>query len=495
MTPPNDKKPGKGGSKGAPTGAMLRGRERHLVQRFSYGLTPPLASAVRANGGADAWFERQLTRPGSFADSAAGATRRWFRDLDRSPSELWQRQAKEIRGGWEVMDDYGRWLLVRRIMTNRPVHEKMTEFWESMLHVPVTGDAQFTWRVRYGDAIRTHALGRFDQLLAATVTHPAMLIHLDAASSTKKAPNENLGRELLELFTLGAGNFTEDDVKASSRILTGYRVDMWKTWAASYGSEDHWRGTVKVRGFKHSNRKPDGRGVVKEYLRYLAHHPDTAHRVCERLATKFVQQDPPAGLVRRLAKVYLAHDTAIVPVLRALVASREFRVAADAKTRDPGEDVVATYRAIGARIKKPTGDKSAANVILWQANSVGLTPHGWPRPDGTPVTDDVWSSPARMLASFDLHWAVSGGWWPTAQISYRTATDWVPKKGLKFRDLVDALSKDLLHLPASNRLLETCSRATGCRAGELIDRDHAVAQWDWPRLMTAVLDSPDHFTC
>ncbi len=135
----------------------------------------------------------------------------------------------------------------------------MTEFWEGMLHVPVSGDAHFTWRVDYGDTIRRHALGRFDQMLVETTTHPAMLIFLSAATSTKRAPNENLGRELLELHTLGAGNYSEDDVKASSRILTGWHVDLWKTWAASYVEEDHWTGTVQVRGFRDRNRKADGR--------------------------------------------------------------------------------------------------------------------------------------------------------------------------------------------------------------------------------------------
>ena len=110
-------------------------------------------------------------------------------------------------------------------------------------------------------------------MLAETTTHPAMLIFLSAATSTKRAPNENLGRELLELHTLGAGNYSEDDVKASARILTGWHVDLWETWAASYVKEDHWTGTVKVKGFKDKNRKGDGRELTKDYLRYLAHHP------------------------------------------------------------------------------------------------------------------------------------------------------------------------------------------------------------------------------
>ena len=274
---------------------LLSPAERHLVTRFGYGVDATLAKDVRRAGGARAWFEQQLTRPGSFPDRAADEVRRWWPDLDRKPADLWQRQVQEVRGGWEVMDDYGRWLLVRRIRTRRPVLEKMTEIWEGMLHVPVSGDGHFTWRVDYGDTIRRHALGRFDQLLAATTTHPAMLVFLSAATSTKRAPNENLGRELLELHTLGAGNYSEDDVKASARILTGWHVDLWKTWTASYVKEDHWTGPVQVRGFRTRTRRRDGREVTREYLRYLAHHPDTAHHVAERLATKLVRDDPPAG--------------------------------------------------------------------------------------------------------------------------------------------------------------------------------------------------------
>ncbi len=476
--------------------ALLNKSQRHLVTRFGYGVDATLAKDVRRAGGAQAWFEKQLTRPGAFPDAAADSVRRWWPDLDRSPSDLWQRQVKQIRGGWEVMDDYGRWLLVRRIRTRRPVLEKMTEFWEGMLHVPVSGDAHFTWRVDYGDTIRRHALGRFDQMLAETTTHPAMLIFLSAATSTKRAPNENLGRELLELHTLGVGNYSENDVKASARILTGYHVDLWKTWKASYVKEDHWTGKVEVRGFSHKNRKGDGRDVTKEYLRYLAHHPDTALHICERLATKFVRDDPPRSLVKRLAKVYRKNNTEIVPVLRALVASKEFRAAAGRKLRDPSEDVVATYRALGVGIARPRRSDSGANAMLWQASGLGLSPHAWPRPDGTPVSNDIWASPARALASMGMHWSMAGGWWPTVGLHYPKPTRWVPaKKPIKFADLVDEVSRDLLHRPATKRLVETASLATGCRPKERIDRDHGLFQWGFPRLLAAVLDSPDHLAC
>lgn len=476
--------------------SLLTPSQRHLVTRFGYGVDATLAADVRRAGGAQEWFEQQLTRPGAFRDAQADEVRRWWPDLDRKPAELWQRQVQEVRGGWEVMEDYGRWLLVRRVRTRRPVLEKMTEFWEGMLHVPVSGDAQFTWRVDYGDTIRRHALGRFDQLLAATTTHPATLIYLSAATSTKRAPNENLGRELLELHTLGAGNYDEDDVKASARILTGHHVDLWKSWAHSYVKEDHATGVVQVRGFRHANRKADGREVTREYLRYLAHHPDTARHVCQRLATKFVRDDPPQALVNRLAKVYLKNDTAIAPVLRALVASKEFRTAAGEKLRDPSEDVVATYRALGVRIGRPTQNDSAAAAILWQASGLGLSPHAWPRPDGTPVRNDVWASPSRALGSMGMHWSMAGGWWPSSGLRYQEPSAWVPaKKPIRFKDLVDAVSRDLLHRPATKGLLTTACLATGCKPKEKIDRDHGLYEWGFPRLLAAVLDSPDHLAC
>ena len=121
------------------------------------------------------------------------------------------------------MESYQRWLLMRRIRTKRQVQEVMTEFWLNHLNVPANGDATFTWRFDYDRQIRARALGSFRDILYAAVTHPAMGIYLNNAVSTKSHPNENLGRELLELHTVGRGEYTEDDVKNSARILTGWR--------------------------------------------------------------------------------------------------------------------------------------------------------------------------------------------------------------------------------------------------------------------------------
>lgn len=475
----------------------LPAADRHLVTRFSYGLTPELARDVRRAGGAEEWFAQQL-RPGSVPDPGVPDPVDWWPGLGRSAKDLWRRQQQGIEGVWEVTAQYSRACLLRRIHSRRQVHEVMTEFWENLLHVPADGDAHGLFRASYGEVVRHHALGRFDEMLQATTVHPAMLVYLDGAVSTRRAPNENLGRELLELHTVGRGAYSEADVKDSARILTGWSVDMWGTWAPSYRRDDHATGRVEAVGFRHANRSRDGRDVTMAYLRHLAHHPATARRIARRLAVKFVGDRPSAGLVARLARVYREHDTQIAPVLRALVASKEFRRSAGAKVRDPGEDLVATYRALGVRLRKPPrgerGERFGAMQMLWQAGSLGTTPYGWPRPDGQPLDNESWSSPGRILASMQLHYDLAGGWWPTAGTHYRSPRQWLPDTPVRFDDLVDHLAQQVLGRHASRRLVKACSQAVDVRPGARITPTHDLVRWSFPRLLVTLLDSPDHLT-
>jgi hypothetical protein len=479
---------------GAP---LLSAPNRHLVGRFSYGITPALTATVKRHGGARAWFEKQLS-PETIPDSGADALRSWWSGLDRTAQELWTRQVQEIEGGWEVMADYQRWVMVRRMASQRQVLELMTDFWENHLNVPVSGDAQFTHRVSYGDTIRRHALGRFEDLLHAAITHPAMLIYLNQAVSTKRHPNENLGRELLELHTVGRGNYGEPDVKGSARILTGWLVDLWDTWEPTYDAGAHWTGPVTVMGFSDPNAAADGRDLTRRYLTYLARHPDTAKRIARKLARKFVRDDPPQSLVDQLARVYLANDTAIKPVLRALVASPAFAGAPGLKVKDPVEDVVSTYRVLQARLHRPpetdAGEEFAANAMLWQASNLGALPLAWPRPDGQPSDNDSWSSPARMIASLDLHYVLSGGWWPDTGITYRAPAKWLPKPSVRFDVLVDHLSQQLLGRRSTSTLLKACCEAVALTPGTRITADHGLVKWEFPRLLTTFLDSPAHLT-
>jgi hypothetical protein len=472
---------------------LLSGSARHLVGRFSYGVTPALARQVRAAGGPLAWFEEQL-HPERVGDGRAGELRSWWPSLSRSATEIWHRQRDEVEGGWEVMADYQRWVLLRRIHSRRQVLEIVSELWENHFNVPVYNDNAWFWRTQYGDTIRSLALGRFDDLLHAVITHPAMLISLDNVSSSADHPNENLGRELLELHTIGRGEYDEDDVKSSARILTGWSADMWDTFEPVYRKRWHWTGPVTVIDFQHPNGEADGRPVTREYLTYLAHHPATARRVARKLAVKFVSDDPSDALVAELAQVYLDHDTEIRPVLRALVRSAEFKGAAGAKVRDPGEDVVAAYRALDVRFERPPtggkGESYAANQILWQADSIGTKPFDWPRPDGQPIDNQAWASPSRMLASMVIHMDLAGTWWPSKGATYHGPAWWVPRYPVRFDLLVDHLSQRILHRRSTAQLLQACCEAVDVRPHEKITRDHGLVRWNWYRLLSTFLDSP-----
>lgn len=462
-----------------------------MGNRFAYGITPALNRRIVAAGGPRPWFTEQLN-PQAIPDADAEAMDRWWGSINADYDEIWDRDRTKVESGWEAMANYARWCLLRRIYSHRQVLEVMAEFWENHLYIPVHDDGVFTYRASFGKMLRDHALGRFDDMLYAATTHPAMGISLDNANSTRRGVNENHGRELLELHTVGQGNYTEDDVKGSAHVLTGYRVETWRTWHNYYDPAAHVTGPIKVMGFSHSNTDPDGRVAVRAYLRYLAHHPATAKRIAHKLAVRFVADNPSPGLVERLAEVYLTHETAIKPVLLALVDSDEFARSAGKKVRTPTDELVATHRVLETQIRRPTGGKSAANAILWQAANLGQMPFDWPRPDGPPDRADAWTGASRMLASFGLHWGMAGGWWPTQDISYRPRTSWVPQKGMRFDQLVDHLSRVLLGRVSTGKLLQACCQATQTRPGERLTVDHPVLQWRMPLVLATVLDTPDH---
>ncbi len=193
---------------------LLSPAARHLVTRFSYGVTPALARQVRAHGGAHQWFEWQL-EPSRIHDPAAANLVSWYPGLDWSPQKLWAKTQDGSMPFWQVMQAYQAWLLVRRIRSQRQLLELMTEFWENHFNVPVMADGVFSWRKRYGDMLRANALTSFENLLQKASVHPAMGIFLGNAVSDKTHPNENQGRELLELHTVGVGNYTENDVSSA----------------------------------------------------------------------------------------------------------------------------------------------------------------------------------------------------------------------------------------------------------------------------------------
>ena len=326
-----------------------------------------------------------------------------------------------------------------------------------------------------------------------------MRVYLDNWSSVKNKPNENQGRELLELHTVGRGaGYTEAMVKDSAKILSGYTVDWGKTYAEKYDATRHTTGAVNVLGFSDANAAADGQAVTVAYLKYLANHPSTASNLCRKLATYFVSDSPSDGLVASLAQVYLDSGTDMKAVLRALAGHPEFLTSPGQKSRTPVADMVATARVLDIDVQPP----GASNAYAYNANWANGGPalFSWPRPDGPPVVGQMWSSASRVFASFDMHLNHAGGYWPKGA-TYRSAPSWLPATSVRFDDYVEHLSRTWLGKPADARLQKAATTAvTGpekwavVTASTTVTKDHNLADWLFPRLVIALLDTPDHMT-
>ncbi len=467
-------------------------RERLFLNRFGTGFSQHALAGLRAVGTPEQWLAAQL-QPTLFAEHPKVAeVDGWFQPLWRSPAAKWATQVGGTKSGWEYGLDLGNWSLLRRIYSERSLLETMTDFWATNLNIPVGHDRAWIHRFDYDATIRANALGTFEDLLRECALHPAMRLYLDNWKSVRGIPNENQGRELLEIHTVGRdAGYTEAMVKDSAVLLSGYTVDWGESFEGYYKTAAHTTGAVKVLGFTHANASTDGQAATVAYLRYLAHHPSTARNLARKLATYFVSDSPSAGLVEAIASAYLAAGTSIGAALTALAAHPEFAGSAGAKVRTPSADLVATARVLEVDVNAdPTGDHYARNAQWSQGGPQLFT---WPRPDGPPVTGEAWSSASRMFSSFEMHWGHAGGWWPKGA-AYTPPASWLPATSLRLDAYVDHLCRRWLGRAADQRLVDAVAQGTGVAAGATVTADHAVARWLHPRLAVALLDTPDHMT-
>src|SRR5215470_16129687 len=200
------------------------------------------------------------------------------------------------------------------ILGDAPVLERLTQFWSN--HFTVSGMRPFVRGITGAferEAIRPHVTGRFHDMLMAVTTHPGMLLYLDNAQSfgpdslagrrQNKGLNENLGRELLELHTLGVdGGYTQADVEALARILTGWTVAPLRDWHPGtfrFFPQIHEPGDKVLLGRTY---RDGGMDEGEAALRDLAAHPATARHVATQLARHFIADTPPADAVERIAR-------------------------------------------------------------------------------------------------------------------------------------------------------------------------------------------------
>ncbi|GGF33160.1 hypothetical protein GCM10011519_03270 [Marmoricola endophyticus] len=475
-----------------PPPAATRESSLHLLRRFTHGITPDLLAHATAAGGARSWFTAQLA-PSTVPDPVGDEIDGWFAFLQRTPEELYTRSRNDTEGVWAVMWDLARWTVCRRLSSARQLQEMMVDFWSNHLNVPVGNDDAAYARVDYDKVIRANALGTFEHLLQAAVVHPAMGINLNNNVSTKKAPNENLGRELLELHTVGVdGGYTEADVKASARILTGYRVDLWPAYKAWYDTSRHATGTVSVMGFSSPNTSADGRAVTLSYLSYLAKHPKTARHIARKLCVKFVNDAPSDSLVTAVANAYTSSGTSIPATLLAMIDHPEFSSSVRAKLRNPMEDWIATVRALGIVVERPTTSSSFVNAMHWQYVGLGAAPYAWSAPNGYPNEGAAWASAGRMLNSFNLHRTMAAHYWPKDDATLPDLHTYLPALPATLQQVLDTVGTRLLGETPGSVVSASVAALLGWPLSKRVTARELNYYWPIIAIACTLLDSPLH---
>ena len=330
----------------------------------------------------------------------------------------------------------------RAIYSNHQLEEVLVDFWYNHFNVDAGKNVQQTPNLVHlligsyeRDAIRPHVLGHFKDLLLATARHPAMLYYLDnwesmAPEAFQVGPfaprrgivngvpnsilpgplgqlahglNENYGREIMELHTLGVnGGYTQDDVIAVARCFTGWTVSSPDNPEFVFAPFMHDLGEKTVLG--HRIRASGGEQDALQVIDILARHPSTAKFISRKLAQRFVADDPPETLVDRMAQTFVKTDGDLRAVLETMFTSSEFfsEGAWQSKIKSPFEMVVSAVRAMN-------GDTDDTYTLVQKISDLGEPLYSKVEPVGYPNNGDMWLSTAGIIGRMNFSAALVSG--------------------------------------------------------------------------------------
>jgi uncharacterized protein (DUF1800 family) len=373
-----------------------------------------------------------------------------FADFTPREREAFQAMSAQVNSSYYIGNELAQGRMLRDILSDRQLQAVMTNFWFNHFNVFVPKDSDEWYTTSYErDVIAKHALGSFRDLLLATAQSPAMMVYLDnwlsigpdslANGVDPKNPNskkggkglnENYGREVMELHTVGVnGGYTQADVTALSAILTGWGVDRTNQGGGfAFDYKRHEPGPKVWFGYlidDNGNVTKLGPGVnrpaatfgpsataatpdsVKQgiaALTILANSPQTAHFISYLLAQYFVADVPPAMLVDRLQKTYLSSHGDIKTVLRALIASPEFNSKQyfRNKVKTPEEFVASAFRATGTDPQNP-------GALVNTVKTMGMELYHALPPTGYYLTADQWMNSSALVDRLNFAYQLTNG--------------------------------------------------------------------------------------
>jgi uncharacterized protein (DUF1800 family) len=403
------------------------------LNRFGLGARPGEAARVPDP---KVWLDSQLTGPPPLLEDAApptpdalSAAIRGLRAAQAARDEAARNEAR--RRVRELSQVEMKAALDARLGSERPFVERLVAFWSNHLCVSATKAQVTPLAGAYErEAIRPHALGRFEDLVLASARHPAMLLYLDNAQSIgpestagrasaqrqrARGLNENYARELLELHTVGVnGGYTQEDVLELARVLTGWTVGgrgaaggplrALRRPAAdepelgfAFQPALHEPGARTVLGRRYAQ---DGVEQGEAVIRALCAHPSTARFIATKLVRHFVADDPPAAAVDRVAAAFTRTDGDLREVARSLIALPEAWEPSSRKIRTPQDWMVAVLRGLDVREATPNLPVALGQLRqpLWRPGS----PKGW----GDTMTE--WADSDSLMNRAELAQTMAG---------------------------------------------------------------------------------------
>jgi uncharacterized protein (DUF1800 family) len=395
-------------------------RALHLLDRITFGPNAADLAHLRAVG-IDRFIDEQLAPQTLPLPPDLKARLDGLETLKLDTAQLWQLsrvpglakgekptedQKKEARQRENAaLEQSMEARLLRAVYSPRQLQEVMVDFWYNHFNVASSKNQIKVWVGNYeATAIRPYALGRFRDLLEATARHPAMLVYLDneqniapesgPKNGNAKGLNENFAREVMELHTLGVdGGYTQNDVIALARILTGWRLIRQEDVVGAvngfifdakhhdYGDKVFLGQTIKGSGIQEGEIALD----------MLARSPKTAHHLAFQLAQYFVADQPDPALVDQLAKRYLETDGNIRAVMKTLLTSPQFRDPSNlgVKYKTPLQYVVSSIRLAGTPVVN-------VRPVAGTLHEWGEALYGCATPDGYKNTTEAWLSPDAL---------------------------------------------------------------------------------------------------
>jgi uncharacterized protein (DUF1800 family) len=457
----------------------------HALHRFTYGPTKALVTEVRKTG-LDSWLERQLDYL-SIPDTEVAefvSSKEIFTYIHKDMNYLWplaEAEGDMAKGQIFYFNHFsGRVLhlytLTQQAQSERQIYEMMVEFWHDHFNITTLGDETkdglLDWHTNDFNkrVIREYALTNFEDLILATALHPAMIVYLDGELSTKELPNENYGRELLELHTVTPkSGYTQEDILNAARLFSGLRVKWPERWYqrgprpfpqgnklydfspfATMLHEDRQNfGTFKVMGWQQTVTSIDQvLPAIKSLLNYLTFHPETAKTIALKLGRRFVEDVPSQKFISDIASTFTSSKGDIKATLRAVYNHADFRNSVGKKLKRPGEDYISVARSLDvwpnfAHLQKWPGmtrEFAYPAVLPNEVARMGHAPLSWPFPDGYPDIAKSWVNASQQVVRWNVYGSyVQGHTW--------SAPDWdslLPTRETNVERQIDQVAQLLL---------------------------------------------------